>query len=136
MSRFNVIFAMITLVFASTVSANPVLSNKGAALAFPGWNWRSMINQIEAIKAFGFSAILLPPHTATCSGAFDGLGYDRSDFTSFDGGFGSASELQELIHFAHAAGIRVYADVIMNHMCTGNEYRYNRTNLTAVDCCD
>jgi alpha-amylase len=126
MSRFNVIFAMITLLFASTLSANPVLSNKGAALALPGWNWRSVINQIEAIKAFGFSAILLPPHTATCSGAFGGLGYDPSDFTSFDGGFGSASELQELIQLAHAAGIRVYADVIMNHMCTGNEYRYNR----------
>jgi alpha-amylase len=123
--------AFCVLVFAAQASmcfAKPHerKSVTGVALALPGWNWQAVISNIDGFKAAGFSAILLPPHTASCSGPFGGLGYDPSDFTSFDGGFGKATQLREIIRLAHSAGIRVYADMIFNHMCAKSDYNYAR----------
>lgn len=121
------IFALCLLLSASTLVARPdTRGGSSIALTLSGWKWRDVIAKLPAIKDAGYSAILLPPHTATCSGAFGGQGYDPSDFTSFDSGFGNTGELQDLINRAHSEGLHVYADMIMNHTCTHDDYRYNR----------
>ena len=127
MHTLNAVFLLVVLLsFAGSPTKVEARSDTGVALALPGWNWQAVISHMDGFKAAGFSAILLPPHTATCSGAFGGLGYDPSDFTSFDGGFGTTAELQTIIRLAHTAGIRVYADMILNHMCTKSDYSYPR----------
>ena len=96
----------------------------GVAVALTGWRWQDVMSNLPAIRDAGYTAVLLSPHTATCSGAFGGQGYDPSDFRSFDGGFGSEYDLGWLVRTAHYYGLQVYANMVMNHMCTHGDYSY------------
>ncbi|HEX3204465.1 MAG TPA: alpha-amylase domain-containing protein [Nitrospiraceae bacterium] len=83
------------------------------------WTWKEVQKQLKDIKAAGYTAILLSPHQAACGGEFS-VGYDPYDFTKFTSAHGSEAELASLIQKAHQQGLQVYADMIMNHMCSNN----------------
>jgi alpha-amylase len=88
------------------------------------WTWQRITQQLPAVRDAGYTAVLLSPHEQACGGSFS-LGYDPYDFRSFNSAHGSERELQALIRRAHALGVQVYADMVMNHMCTNN-FRYPR----------
>ena len=94
----------------------------GALLQLYRWRWKDIQDRLDEIQKAGYSTIQLSPHTATCSGG-NGNGYDPSDFTSFDSGFGTEKELSALIAAAHQRGIGVFADMVLNHMC-GADFKY------------
>lgn len=54
------------------------------------------------------------------------LGYQPVDYTVFDSEFGTESELRSLISEAHAQGLEVYVDCVMNHMASGHDYDFPR----------
>ncbi|MFC6824471.1 alpha-amylase domain-containing protein [Halopelagius fulvigenes] len=54
------------------------------------------------------------------------LGYQPVDFTTFDSEFGTEEDLRNLIDEAHAQGLEVYVDCVMNHMATGHDYEFPR----------
>ncbi len=83
------------------------------------WTWRMIIDHMPMIRDAGYTAILLSPHEQAC-GSDKSLGYDPYDFRSFKSAHGTEKELTELIRKAHALQIQVYADMVMNHMCTNN----------------
>lgn len=91
-----------------------------------GWHWQDITNNMGALQAMGFTALQISPHTASCSGAYGGLGYDPSDFTDFSSGFGSHDQLYWLVQTTHDFGMQIYADMVMNHMCTHPDYVYNK----------
>jgi len=97
----------------------------GALADLHGWHWQDIMNNMGALQAMGFTALQISPHTASCSGAFGGLGYDPSDFTDFGSGFGSADQLYWLVQTAHNFGMQIYADMVFNHMCTHPDYVFN-----------
>ncbi len=101
-------------------------NSSGTAVLLSDWKWRDVTGSMQALKDAGYTALQLAPHTATCSGAFGGRGFDPSDFASFDGGFGTERELAQLIGKAHDIGLQVYASMVMNHMCTHGDYQYAR----------
>lgn len=70
---------------------------------------KSLVPQIKA----GFSAVWLPPPTASA----DGQGYMPSDWANLDSSYGSAQELKQLIGALHGASPRVkaIADIVINH---------------------
>ena len=88
------------------------------------WTWRLIIDHLPMIRAAGYTAILISPHQKACGGQWS-LGYDPYDFRSFDSSHGTQKELAELIGKAHAQGLQVYADMVLNHMCTNN-FKYPR----------
>jgi alpha-amylase len=88
------------------------------------WTWRLIVDHLPTIRAAGYTAILLSPHQKACGGQWS-LGYDPYDFRSFDSSHGTERALSELIRRAHALRIQVYADMVLNHMCTNN-FRYPR----------
>ena len=88
------------------------------------WTWAKIDEQLPAVRAAGYTAILLSPHQQSCGGGFS-LGYDPYDFRSFDSAHGSERQLVALIRKARALGVQVYADMVLNHMCTNN-FRYPR----------
>jgi alpha-amylase len=106
-------------------SSNPV--EAGALLALshkPGdptrnWTWVVITRNVPQIREAGYTAILISPHQAACGGALS-VGYDPYDFRRFDSAHGSEQELAALIRKAHANGLQVYADMVLNHMCTNN----------------
>ncbi len=95
----------------------------GAILDLHTWTWQAIMDHMGDIQAAGYTAIQISPHTATCGGAYSN-GYDPSDFTDFNSRFGSPSDLYWLVQTAHHFGLQIYADLVMNHMCTGATYSY------------
>jgi len=53
-------------------------------------------------------------------------GYATQDFLSVEPAFGSNDELRQLVTAAHAAGLRVVLDVVLNH--TGDVFAYDLSN--------
>ncbi len=97
----------------------------GAVIDLHGWQWQAIMDHMQDIKDAGYTAIQVSPHTATCGGGYSD-GYDPSDYTNFNSRFGTDSDLYWLVKTAHYFGLQIYADLVMNHMCTKSDYSYPR----------
>ena len=98
---------------------------KGAPLrSFAGGDLAGISAKIKDgyFSRLGVDAIWITPPVEQIHGALDDgrgdmygfHGYWAKDFTSVDANFGTAAELQTLVDTAHAHGIRVLLDVVMN----------------------
>ncbi len=90
--------------------------------------WDTIRSKIPEWYEAGISAIWIPPASKGMGGAYS-MGYDPYDF--FDLGeynqkgtvetrFGSKQELINMINTAHAYGIKVIADIVINHRAGGD----------------
>eukprot|EP00727_Mastigamoeba_balamuthi_P011755 m51a1_g7201 putative sulfonate abc transporter atp-binding protein (703) ;mRNA; f:199567-201736 len=79
-----------------------------------GGDLRGIIDRLDYIKDLGATTIWVTPvlkHNG------DYHGYCTTDFTEIDPGFGTAEELRELTGQAHARGLKVVLDIVVNHVC-------------------
>ena len=94
----------------------------------PDWrgDFKGLIDKLDYIKALGFTAIWITPIVQNCSGT-DFHGYHAMDFSKVDmryesrtADYGSAEDVtfQSLIDAAHAKGMKIILDIVLNH--TGN----------------
>ncbi len=73
---------------------------------------RGVIDKLEYLEWLGIDCIwLLPIYPSPMR---DG-GYDIADFFAVSDDYGSVDDIQELIEAAHRRGMRVIADLVMNH---------------------
>jgi alpha-amylase len=91
----------------------------GSAVQLYRWKWQDIMANMGRIRDMGYTTILISPHMSTCAGEFS-AGYDPSDFTNFNSGFGTESDLGWLIGTAHFYNLNIYADMPLNHMCPSN----------------
>ena len=128
--RDESIYFMITTRFYDGDPSNNVLcwDNQKAQIdtGDPCWrgDFQGVIDKLDYIKALGFSAIWITPVVQNASG-YDYHGYHAMDFQHVDcryqSGDGKKSGdvmFQELIDKAHAKGIKIILDIVLNH--TGN----------------
>ena len=82
-----------------------------------GWgDFKGIEQHLNYIDALGCTAIWLSPiHPAQSY-----HGYDVKDYTKVNPRFGTEADFQSLVTAAHAKGIKVYLDYVVNH--TGNEH--------------
>jgi len=73
---------------------------------------RGLISRLDYLEWLGIDCLWLLPIYA--SPLRDG-GYDIADFTSILPDFGNIGDFVELVEAAHRRGIRVIADLVMNH---------------------
>ncbi|MCH5227272.1 MAG: starch-binding protein [Muribaculaceae bacterium] len=102
----------------------------------PDWrgDFAGLIEKLDYIKALGFTAIWITPVTQNASGE-DYHGYHSMDFSSVDLRYesrkewGSAKDVkfQDLIDAAHAKGMKIVLDIVLNH--TGN---FGEVNLNPL----
>ncbi len=92
----------------------------------PCWrgDFQGLIDQLDYIKALGFSAIWITPVVQNASG-YDYHGYHVSDFSKVDCRYQSSDGkssgdvmFKKLIDAAHQKGIKIILDIVLNH--TGN----------------
>jgi len=73
---------------------------------------RGIIERLDYLQWLGVDCLWLPPFYP--SPLRDG-GYDVSDYTAIAPQYGSIADFTELVAEAHARGIRVIVDIVMNH---------------------
>ena len=73
---------------------------------------RGLIDRLDYLQWLGVDCLWLPPFYP--SPLRDG-GYDISDYTAIAPQFGTTADFVELIEKAHARGIRLILDLVMNH---------------------
>ena len=125
--RDESIYFMITTRFYDGDPSNNVLcwDNQEAQMSTKDPCWRGdfqgVIDKLDYIKALGFTAIWITPVVQNASG-YDYHGYHASDFSKVDcryqSGDGKKSGdvmFQELIDKAHAKGIKIILDIVLNH---------------------
>ena len=93
----------------------------------PDWrgDFKGLIEKLDYIKALGFTAIWITPVVQNCSGT-DFHGYHAMDMSKVDlryesrKSWGSSEDVtfQSLIDAAHAKGMKIILDIVLNH--TGN----------------
>ena len=75
-------------------------------------DFRGLIGKLDYLQWLGVDCIWVPPFYA--SPLRDG-GYDIADYRSVLPEFGSVADFRDLLSEAHARGIRVITDFVMNH---------------------
>ncbi len=75
-------------------------------------DFSGLIGRLDYLQWLGIDCLWIPPFYA--SPLRDG-GYDVADYTAVLPEFGTVLDFQELIGAAHARGIRIITDLVMNH---------------------
>lgn len=90
---------------------------------FQGGNLQGIIRRLDYIRGLGANAIWLSPILKNRREKTDTYhGYGIQDFLDVDPRFGTREDLQELVRQAHARGMHVILDIIINH--TGDNWAY------------
>lgn len=102
-------------------------SDKGM---FHGGDLAGLIDKLDYIKGLGTTAIWLTPsfENRPTQGPADDLsagyhGYWITDFTRVDPHFGTNAEFKAFVDAAHARGMKVYMDIVVNHTADVIQYR-------------
>ncbi|NCC29724.1 MAG: starch-binding protein, partial [Gammaproteobacteria bacterium] len=85
----------------------------------PHWrgDFKGLIQRLDYIRDLGFTAIWITPPVENRSG-LDYHGYHPYDWTRIDPRLeSSGATYQDLIDAAHAKGIKIIQDVVVNHSC-------------------
>lgn len=78
-----------------------------------GGDFKGVEQKLDYIQALGATAIWISPVVVNVNGEFHG--YAGRDFYKVDPHWGTLADLQHLVQAAHARGILVIDDVVVNH---------------------
>jgi glycosidase len=78
-----------------------------------GGDFKGIEDKLDYIKSLGATAIWISPVVLNAEGEFHG--YAGRDFYKVDPHWGTMADLQHLIQAAHARGILVIDDIVVNH---------------------
>ena len=97
---------------------------------YHGGDLKGLLNRLDYIQGLGATAIWLGPvfknkpvQGAKGQESAGYHGYWITDFTTVDPHFGSDADFKALVDAAHARGIKVYMDIIVNHTADVIQYR-------------
>ncbi len=94
-----------------------------AGKSWCGGTLAGLRDKLGYLQRLGISVIWLSPVFKQVTGSQDYHGYGVQNFLDVDPHFGTREELRDFVAAAHAAGIRVILDIILNH--AGNVFTYN-----------
>lgn len=86
--------------------------------AWHGGDLQGIIDKLDYVKSLGFTAIWITPHVKNAG--VDYHGYAAVDFYQVDPHFGTQETLKRLVSEAHARGLKVIFDMVVNHTGPGN----------------
>ena len=117
----SIYFVITTRFYDGDPSNNAQCWDAGAANhGDPCWrgDFKGLIDKLDYIKALGFTAVWVTPIVENASG-LDYHGYHASNFSRVDHRYESGdTTFQTLIDEAHARGMKIMLDIVLNH--TGN----------------
>jgi glycosidase len=96
---------------------------RDAAGKYVGGNLKGLKSKIGYLKRLGVTTIWISPIFKQVSFQETYHGYGIQNFLDVDPHFGTREDLKELVETAHANGIYVILDIILNH--SGNVFSYD-----------
>ncbi|MGE5602754.1 MAG: alpha-amylase family glycosyl hydrolase, partial [Nitrososphaerales archaeon] len=91
-------------------------------------DFAGLVEKLDYLQSLGIDAIWLSPHfpspQADC-------GYDIADYTDIAPEYGTLDDFQRFLDGAHARGIRVILDLVLNH--TSNQHRWFLESKSSLD---
>lgn len=101
---------------------------------FHGGDWVGLTGQLDQLDELGVTALWITPIVKQIPGYVDGAGfpdygyhgYWADDFNALDERMGTEAELKELVDQAHARGMKVVVDIVLNHPGYGAAYTTER----------
>lgn len=134
--RDHVIYQVVVDRFAD--GAQPLVDDPAAPVPgelsrWQGGDWRGLRARLDYLEDLGVTALWISPivRQVPRGDTQDGYhGYWAADFTSLEPRFGDEAELRALIDDAHARGMLVIVDVVINH--AGRVFDYDLDDDGAV----
>lgn len=81
-------------------------------------DFAGITSRLDYLKSLGVSALWLSPiHPASSY-----HGYDVNDYSSVNPEYGTEADFKDLVSKAHAKGIRIYLDYVLNHTSRDNPW--------------
>ncbi len=90
---------------------------------FHGGDLKGLLNRIDYIAGMGFTSILLTPVTKTYG---EYHGYSPYNFFDVESNFGTMEDMRAVVAAAHAKGIYIILDFVINH--TAPVWQYDAAN--------
>jgi len=98
---------------------------------YVGGTLAGVTSKLGYLKRMGVTAIWLSPIFKQVAFQETYHGYGIQDYLRVNPRFGTADDLKELVDIAHAQGMRVILDIILNH--TGDVFTYNANRYLNTD---
>ena len=101
---------------------------------FHGGDWAGLTGQLDQLEDLGVTALWITPIVRQIPGSVSGAGFEdfgyhgywADDFNALDERMGTEAELKELVDQAHARGMKVLVDIVLNHPGYGASYTAGR----------
>ena len=139
----QVVYFVLTDRFANGTTANDTGGIPGGALQhgydpthisfFHGGDFAGLTAKLDYIKGLGATAVWATPpmrNKPVADGTAGYHGYWILDFLHIDPHLGTDAEYREFVKQAHARGLKVYLDIVINH--TGDVIQYQGGNYAYV----
>lgn len=81
-------------------------------------DFKGIQNKLDYLDGLGVTALWLSPAHPTNSYH----GYDVNDYAAVNPLYGTEADFKSLVDAAHAKGIKIYMDFVLNHSGTGSEW--------------
>lgn len=115
--------AMAVLACSTMALTSPAqaLNPRDTSVQMFRWRWADVAKECTNwLGPQGYGGVQIsPPTAANSAGAWWSV-YQPVDYTNFTSRMGNATEFQSMINTCHAAGVRVYADIVVNHLAAGS----------------
>lgn len=120
-------------------------TNDGLNSSYHGGDFAGLTQKLDYLKELGVNTIWITPivenqtvansvDNPTVKEAWGYTGYWAKDFTKLDSHLGTEAEFSALLNAAHAKGMKVMVDVVLNHTGYGDEItNYYNSNFKNED---
>ncbi|UXH76475.1 carbohydrate-binding module family 20 domain-containing protein [Roseateles amylovorans] len=101
-------------------SAVQALNPKDTSVQMFQWSWNDIATECtQWLGPQGFGAVQIsPPGASKVANGWWGV-YQPVNYANLTSRMGTPAQLQSMINTCHAAGVRVYADIVVNQMADG-----------------
>ncbi len=128
-----VLCASVLLASGFATPAAAALNPRDTSVQMFHWKWNDIAKECTNwLGPQGVGGVQISPPTAAQNGVNWYDIYQPVDYTGFVSKMGNATEFQAMINTCHAAGVRVYADIVVNHLSAATGTATNGASFSAA----
>lgn len=118
---------------AAMPEAHAAFNSNQTSVQMFKWSWNNIAKECTNwLGPQGFGAVQISPPSSAFKGSAWWDMYQPVDFTNLTSKMGTEAQLQSMINTCHAAGVRVYVDVVGNHLAAGSGTSTAGANFNAA----